>query len=349
MIRSIPSGLASIAVTGVLLVPTFAVPAPEQLIEVSKTAATIAGELARACPHVEPGDQRAFDSCRHTLYRDSAFKRSLADYVLWGRQRDPKMRLADTPLSQFAPDVLSALYIPLFMFSGRHDVDYVESEGLFRIRLQAAFRNRLQPGQYPYPFWHEPQKWSMYEGAKELVLWWDAAKGRVKAAQFTVFGDGAPLQVNEHVTPPPFGGEWLWTDANGKSQPAVTVFDGLLRPGNPYAGPLDMAYKRLALRLREGQCLQCHVPSNPDGTKRLVLLQTPLHAAGEIPRLLRSVREGRMPRDEFGIEVALDERTKQALLTDGTEFEALLNAARKWDQAATSGVKSAEDARAMAR
>jgi hypothetical protein len=334
------------AITGVLLAPVFPVLAsesPVRLIEAAKTAAAIAGELERACPHAAPGDQRAFESCRQTLYRDSTFKRSLADYVLWGRQRDPKMRLADTPLTQFAPDVLSAMYVPLFMFSGRHEVDYVESEGLYRIRLQAGFRNRLQPGQYPYPFWHEPQKWSMYEGAKELILWWDAGKGRVKAAQFTVFGDGAPLQVNEHVTPPTFGGEWRWTDANGKSQPAVTVFDGLLRTGNPYAGQLDMAYKRLALRLRDSQCLQCHVPNNPDGTKRLVLLQTPLHAAGEIPRLLRSVREGRMPRDEFGVEVALDEQTKQALLADGVEFEALLNAARKWDRAATAEAGSPPD------
>ena len=34
--------------------------------------------------------------------------------------------------------------------------------------------------------------------------------------------------------------------------------------------------------------------------KRLVLMQTPVHAAGEIKRIMRAVREDKMPLDEAG-------------------------------------------------
>jgi hypothetical protein len=298
---------------------------------IDQKAAQIASEMGRLCPVADPGDQAAFDACRAALFRESGFKRSLQDYVLWGRQRDPKLSLKESKLTQFGPDVLAGMYVPLFMFNGKYDVVYVESEGLYQIRLQTAFRNRLQPGQFPYPFWHDAEKWTMYEKANDIILWWDAQADRVKFAQFTVHGTHAPVQTSDHVTPPKFDGQWRWTDANGKSQPAVTVFDGLLHADNPYIGKLDVAYKDLALRLREGQCFECHVPNNPDGMKKLVLLQTPMHAAAEIKRVLKDVREDRMPRDEFGIEKPLDAKTKQALLTEGVAFEKLLDAAKQWE------------------
>jgi hypothetical protein len=48
--------------------------------------------------------------------------------------------------------------------------------------------------------------------------------------------------------------------------------------------------------------------------KRIVLLQTPAHAAGEVRRIMKAVREDRMPRDQTGIEDPLDKKLKAALL-----------------------------------
>jgi hypothetical protein len=296
-----------------------------------QAADAIARELAQRCPVAEPADQTAFDVCRESLYGGSALRQSLAPIVLWGRQRDPKATLKDTSLTQFAPDVLAGLYLPLFMFNGQHEVRFVESEGLYLIRLQAAFRNRLAPGQFPYPFWHDANKWSMYQRANEVLLWWDPAKARVKVAQFGVLGAHAPLVALDAVTPPAFDGAWMWTDDTGHTQPKVTVFDGLFKHDNPYVQPIDTAYKALASRLREGQCSECHVPSNPDHSKRLVLLQTPAHAGAEIKRLLKAVREDRMPRDETGIEQPLAAPLKAALLRDAEAFDALYDAAKRWE------------------
>jgi hypothetical protein len=318
-----------------------AAPVDDTRQRAEKVAAQIATELARMCPAADPADQAAFDACRAGLYRGSEFKRSLNDFVLWGRQRDPKLALKDAKLTQFAPDVLSGMYVPLFMFDGNYRVSYVERENLYEIRLQTAFRNGLPPGQFPYPFWHEAEKWAMYEKANDLILWWDAKTERVKFAQFTVFGANPPIRASAHVVQAAFTGQWRWTDAQGRSQPTVTVFDGLMRANNPYIGKLDLAYKSLALRLREGQCFECHVPNNPDGMKKLVLLQTPMHAAAEIKRLMNSVREDRMPRDEFGIESPLDAATKAALLSEGANFERVLDLAKQWDANNPDGTLSA--------
>jgi hypothetical protein len=295
-------------------------------------AAAIAGILAAQCPVAAPGDEQAFTACRRGLYQQTSLRARLDRIVLWGRQRDPNVKLVDTNLTQFAPDVLTGMYLPLFMFDGRYRVQYVEREGLYQLRFATAFRNRLAPGQFPYPFWHDAEKWSMYQGANEVLMWWDPVREQVKAAQFTVHGEQtAAAHVDKVPAPAGFDGHWMWTDAQGRTQPKVTLFDGLFRADNPYLPQMDGAYRALALRLREGQCDQCHTPDNRDQAKRLVLLQTPAHAAGEIDRLLKAVREDRMPRDEAGIEQPLDPQAKQALLKDGEAFAALVKAAQRWE------------------
>jgi hypothetical protein len=73
------------------------------------------------------------------------------------------------------------------------------------------------------------------------------------------------------------------------------------------------------------------VPSNPDRSNQLVMLQTPAHAAGQIKRLLKSVREDKMPRTSFGIEQPLDPLVKAAMLEDGVAFDSALDDAKRWE------------------
>jgi hypothetical protein len=300
--------------------------------QVERLAADLAEELSRLCPPAQPGDQAAFDRCRQGLFQDSLLKRSLVPYALWGRpHKDPAASLKETTLTQFAPDVLTGLYLPLFMFNGRYTVEYDVRESLFLVRLETAFRNRLAPGQFPYPFWHDDAKWGAYQGANSIRLWIDPKAAKIKIAQFTDRGATPPVAVSAPIRQPQFDGKWLWTDGEGHTQPQVTLFDGLFRAGNPYLPKLDGAYRTLALRMRDAQCDTCHVPSNPDHMKRIVLLQTPAHAAGEIQRLMKAVREDRMPRDEVGIEQPLDAKLKNALLESGGAFAALVQAAKDWE------------------
>jgi hypothetical protein len=111
----------------------------------------------------------------------------------------------------------------------------------------------------------------------------------------------------------------------------VTLFDGLFGAANPFLPQLEAAYRTLALRMRDGQCDNCHMPHNPMPMRRLVLMHTPAHAAGEIARLMKAVREDRMPLDDTGIEQPLDPALKRALLDSGGAFEALVGAAKQWE------------------
>ena len=300
--------------------------------QIERLAADLAAEFSRLCPPAQPGDQAAFDRCRQGLFQDSMLKRNLAPRVLWGRvHKDAGTSLKETTLTQFAPDVLSGLYLPLFMFNGGHAVEYDARESLFLVRMETAFRNRLAPGQFPYPFWHDEAKWNAYQGANSILLWIDPKTARIKVAQFTDRGTTPSIVSSGPVQQPKFDGKWLWTDPEGRVQPQVTLFDGLFRAGNPYLPKLDGAYKAFALKMRDAQCDSCHVPNNPEGMKRLVLLQTPAHAAGEIERLMKAVREDKMPRDEVGIEQPLEAKLKSALLESGGAFEALVRAAKDWE------------------
>ncbi len=307
-------------------------PSPSRT-QVEQLAVSLAAELSRLCPPAPPGDQAAFDRCRQGLFKDSLLKRSLASHVLWGRpHKDPGARLKDTTLTQFAPDVLSGMYLSLFMFNGGHTLEYRPEEKLYRVTLDTAFRNRLAPGQFPYPFWHDQAKWSAYQSANSILLWIDPKTEKVKVGQFTDRGPTSPIVASEPVPQPKFDGKWLWTDADGRLQPQVTLFDGLFGRDNPHLGKLDAAYRDFALKMRDAQCLDCHVPNNPDKMNKLVLLQSPAHAAGEIKRLMEAVRKDRMPRDEVGIEQPLDEPLKRALLERGAAFEALIDAAKDWEK-----------------
>jgi hypothetical protein len=67
--------------------------------------------------------------------------------------------------------------------------------------------------------------------------------------------------------------------------------------------------------------------------RRLVLLHTPAHAAGEITRLMAALREDRMPLDESGIEQPLEPALKRALLESGGAFEESVRAAKDWEVA----------------
>ena len=115
-----------------------------------------------------------------------------------------------------------------------------------------------------------------------LVLWIAPDSGRIVVGQFTNDGQEHPGLKSEPVSPPPFEGQWMWTDASGNAQPAPTLFKGLFSNDNPHLRDLELAYQEFASAMRKGHCNDCHVPDNPNLINRLGLLQTPAHAASEI-------------------------------------------------------------------
>jgi hypothetical protein len=307
-------------------------PGSDDVRRIEQLVTTIAQEAASLCPLSDPGDQQALDRCRSALFKDSYLKRSLRRIVLWGRPNPmPGGRLKDTTLTQLNREVLAGLYLPMFMFNGRSRVEYDGTEGRYRARLEALFRNHLVPGEYPYPFWHDAKKWNDYQRANGITFWIDPYTSKIVIGQLSRQEGADPRLNTKSRIPPAFDGKWMWSDDSG-AQPKPALFVGLFRPDNPYLDQLQTTYKDLALAMRNGTCNNCHVPDNPDKMKRLVLLQTPAHAAGEIARVMAAVRSNRMPLDDTGIETELDTATKTLLLNVGAAFESTVNAAYAWER-----------------
>ena len=292
---------------------------------------TLIRQTATACPLTSPADQTALENCRAALYGDSALRRGLAPVVMWGRPSPEGKRLRDTNATQLAPDVLSGLYLPLFMFTGEYEISFDPTERLYTARVPALFRNALDPGQYPYPFWHDGKKWADYQAANQVTFWIDPTKIRIVMMQLSAQGKPDPRLTSAPHTQPAFDGKWMWTDAQGQTQPRPTLFVGLMSRNNPYLGQLEGTFRDLAGELRKGSCHECHTPDNYAGMKRLILMQTPVHAAGEIKRMMRAVRQDKMPLDDAGLYKELDPTVKATLLKYGAAFESLVDAAREWE------------------
>jgi hypothetical protein len=71
--------------------------------------------------------------------------------------------------------------------------------------------------------------------------------------------------------------------------------------------------------------------------RKLTLLNTPLHTAGEVDAALRSIRETSMPVNKQGDKVRLDPGLRETLLRNGEEFRRLLNAVDAWEQSNGTG------------
>ena len=79
----------------------------------------------------------------------------------------------------------------------------------------------------------------------------------------------------------------------------------IVATGNPHLKKLNEIYRAIAFKCRDGDRISCHVPNDPDKMKRPVLSQAAALAAAEIECVTESVRDGRMPLGEFGIDKPL--------------------------------------------
>ncbi|MFO0671658.1 MAG: hypothetical protein U0235_18845 [Polyangiaceae bacterium] len=293
----------------------------------------VVDELAQACPVKSPDDRDAFSACETGLFGPSKVRAALGRIVLWGRapSGDLKANRRDYRATQLAPDVVVGAYLPMWMVAGDFTLELDPINQTWRALVPASFRNALPEGSYPYPFWHDPKKWSDYEDANTLVLWLNASTTKIDQVTFAKRDGARPLVARDKRHMPTFDGKWMWIDARGVTQPAPTLFVGLFKPENPHLKRLDERYRAFALTMQDADCSGCHVPSNPDHMRRLVLLQTPLHAAAEVDRVIRAVKKDRMPLDDTGIEKPLPPETKTQLLAAAEAFAESVRAAKAWE------------------
>ena len=249
----------------------------------------------------------------------------------FGGQQPSLYWLRDKKTSVFRGDIFEDLYMSLYMYTGKYSVSDAP-DGLKVIHVEAYFRNGLPPGRYPYPFWHSAAKWLAYEKSNELRFR-VTTTGKVEFAYRADTGSDADRPPYAHVERPPFLGGWMWRDDKGNAQPEVTLFSEFYSPDNPNLHDLDTTYVKMALSFRDANCTVCHQPEGHGKMNKLVLMQTPVHAASHIDAVLHEIRAGKMPEDDFGDPMAIGPSLKNRLLGDGEAFKNAIDAADAWERA----------------
>jgi hypothetical protein len=272
--------LFTLVVTGLVGAGVAQVPDEQAL------ATQIAQELIAACPPADPRDPAARDRSAALLAGSPLLRQTFADTLLWGSQRTPGLyRPQESSLTRFNPFVWRKMYLSLWIFPGEFRVEQVEPYTL--LHISARFRNELDPGMYPYPFWHSAKKWESWERCMELIFVFE--KGKMVAALRSAEQDPTRSHVARE-----WDGRWRWK-VGGKEEPHVSLYRWLLSPKNPQVKALEAAYRALEEGMRGQSCTLCHAPNNPAEMNPLRLLSYPNQALTERHRIIAQLEQNQMP------------------------------------------------------
>lgn len=281
--RRLPLFLAFVSLLIIVARPVGVAQSADELSQVT----TFAQEMIDACPLADPADTEARDRAATLLARSALVRDAFAESFLWGTQRAPGLlRPQDSNLTRFSPLVWRKMYLSLFMFPGDFRVERVEPYTV--LHLPCRFRNGLDPGQYPYPFWHSAKKWESWEQCLELLFVFE--KGKVLAILRSAEVD----PVRSHVARV-WDGKWRWTGARSQAEPRVSLYRWILAAKNPHLKTVEAAYRALEDGMRKHQCALCHSPNNAAAMNPLRLLNYPNQALTERRQIVAQLEQNLMP------------------------------------------------------
>jgi hypothetical protein len=243
----------------------------------------------------------------------------MAEPFLWGPQSAPESyAFEDGRTTRFNPLAWRKMYLSLEMFTGEYRVE--RDSGRTILKAKTRFRSGLDPGQYPYPFWHSTAKWDSYELAREtlFVIEGDRVVGALRSAEQD------PSRPRVART---FDGDWK-AGADAEGHPVV-LYRRLFSPSNPYVAPLERAFRAFEAESRPYNCAGCHRPDNAAGQAQLEMLCYPNQALASRHTVVRAIEERRMPPPS-GI---ADDEERRRLLQLARTFEATAEAALAFEAA----------------
>jgi hypothetical protein len=303
-------------------------------------SATLATALAKACPLARENDEEARTTCATNLATLSVLRDHMSEPFLWGAEPSPEGAFEDARTTRLNPLVWLKMYLSLEMFTGAYRTETVGSRTI--LHAETRFRSELDPGEYPYPFWHSATKWDSYQFASETLFFIDG--GRVIGALRSAKQDRAQRRPVART----FDGQWgggggePMEDGDGGTRRSVVLFRRLFSSTNPNVEKLDRAFRDFEAESRQYHCAGCHRPDNPAGQRQLEMLCYPNQALSARHRIVRAIEERRMPPPSAsgapgGI---VDEAKRRRLLDLARAFEATAEAALQADYSLTVAVPS---------
>ena len=293
-------------------------------------AESIAAGLNSACPPAQADDEQARNECAAALTDFGLLRDSMASPFLWGGQQAPDGGVEDwsleTHVTRFDPRVWRRLYLSLYSFPKEHTIEVLPN-GRTLLRLKPKFRNKLDMGAYPYPFWHRPSKWESYQLAEELVFTIEGKRMTGALRSFAAYDDRSNFVTHE------WGGQWEWRKG-GELMPFAALYTYFFSKDNPYVPELEAAYRASEFKLREQNCLVCHSPDNGSAMNQLELFSFPNQALGGRHRIVEQLEKNLMPIQDPArgyTQGMSDEKARQELLALARRFASLGDQAMAWE------------------
>jgi hypothetical protein len=235
-----------------------------------------------------PDDEVARHQCASHLTENKFLAGVMNEPFLWGGQKTlGDYRFADSNMNKFNVLVWRRMYLSLIMFPSGAATTERTSDGLTVVHVPMAFRNGLEMGSYPYPFWHSKKKWDSYEHSVEMLLVFQGGKwlGAMRSATLD--------ETRAHVAHT-WSGQWHW-DTGSQAQPYVSLYKYLFSPSNPHVARVDAAYRDLSNGLRAQACFMCHSPDNYAASAALEFFNYPNQALYARDDIILDLERNAMP------------------------------------------------------
>ena len=282
-----------------------------------KIAQKVIASLVAACPMAAASDESARSACAASLTDDRYLASVMQNPFLWGgKQSGTSYHLRESNMTWFNTRVWRRMYLSLMMFPGPSTIEQT-ADGLTVAHLPMYFRNELDLGSYPYPFWHSATKWASYQLAREVIL--VVQNGKWLGAMRSSEQDPSRAQVAHG-----WAGQWQWQE-DGMIMPYVSLYTYLLSPQNPHAARLDAAYRALADALRSQSCMACHSPDNHAGITPLEFFNYPNQALTARNSIIARLQQNDMPpaENDLGLPHGINnDAVRQQLIALAREFKA---------------------------
>jgi hypothetical protein len=178
--------------------------------------------IIQSCPMSAANDENARALCAANLSDNKFLGSVMAETFQWGGQTTlGDYDFANSNMNRFNVFVWRRMYLSLLMFPGDMSIEQT-ADGMTLVHLSYQFRNQLDIGSYPYPFWHSAKKWTSYQQAKEIILEFKGGKwlGALRSAD----QDASRPKV-AHT----WSGQWHW-ERGGQEMPYVSLYTYLLSP-----------------------------------------------------------------------------------------------------------------------
>jgi hypothetical protein len=259
---------------------------PEPVASVMELAVELDQALTAACPMAATGDSAAHQSCADALADLPVLRRRMSSPFDWGGQPSADVpALESANRTDFNPRIWRRLYLATFMFPGGHAVEFLGETAV--IRVPVVFRTDLDPGNFPYPFWHSAAKWQSYQTATDLLFY--LRGGKLIGALRSAHQDASRARREMK-----WDGRWTWQSGRGE-EPRVTLFSFAFSPDNPQVQELERSYRAMEKELRKESCLTCHSPDNTARMNPLELFSYPNQALSGRHELIKVLDENTMP------------------------------------------------------